>query len=168
MTKPITSLAWRGQSGKLSAQLLSRRQLFLYGQSGRPAARLVDRAHHSAARGVSPVRARHPFAIEAAVILPDHLHAIWTLPDGDADFATRWRLIKSGFSRASPGGERVSASRSAKGERGIWQRRYWEHTLRGEDDFTRHLNYIHFNPMEARPRRPRAGLAIFLVSPLGA
>ena len=113
------------------------------------------------------VRARHPFAIEAAVILPDHLHAIWTLPDGDADFATRWRLIKSGFSHALPEGERISASRSAKGERGIWQRRYWEHTLRGEDDFTRHLNYIHFNPMEARPRRPRAGLAIFLVSPLG-
>ena len=71
------------------------------------------------------VRARHPFAIEAAVILPDHLHAIWTLPVGDADFAarwrliTRWRLIKSGFSHALPQGERISASRSAKGERGI-------------------------------------------------
>src|SRR5437667_3388942 len=94
------------------------------------------------------VRARHPFAIEAAVILPDHLHAIWTLPDGDADFATRWRLIKSGFSQALPGGERISASRSAKGERGIWQRRYWEHTLRDEDDFARHLDYIHFNPVK--------------------
>jgi putative transposase len=65
------------------------------------------------------VRARHPFTMEAAVILPDHLYAIWTLPDGDADFATRWRLIKSGFSHALPGGERISSSRSAKGERGI-------------------------------------------------
>jgi putative transposase len=94
------------------------------------------------------VRARHPFAIEAAVILPDHLHAIWTLPDGDADFATCWRLIKSGFSHALPRGERISASRAAKGERGIWQRRYLEHALRGEDDFVRHLDYIHFNPVK--------------------
>jgi putative transposase len=91
------------------------------------------------------VRAQHPFTIEAAVILPDHLHAIWTLPDGDADFATRWRLIKSGFSHALPRGERISASRAAKAERGIWQRRYWEHTLRDDDDFVRHLDYIHFN-----------------------
>jgi REP-associated tyrosine transposase len=60
------------------------------------------------------VRTRHPFTIEAAVILPDHLHAVWTLPDGDADFATRWRLMKSGFSHALPGGERISASRAAK------------------------------------------------------
>jgi putative transposase len=93
------------------------------------------------------VRARHPFTIEAAVILPDHLHAIWTVPDGDADFATRWRLIKSAFSRGLPGGEQVSASRATKGERGIWQRRYWEHTLRGADDFARHVDYIHFNPV---------------------
>ena len=69
------------------------------------------------------VRARHPFAIEAAVILPDHLHAIWTLPEGDADFATRRRLIKSGFSHALPRTEGISASRAAKAERGIWQRR---------------------------------------------
>jgi len=94
------------------------------------------------------VRARHPFMIEAAVILPDHLHAIWTLPDGDADFATRWRLIKSGFSHALPGGERNSASQAAKDERGIWQRRYWEHTLRDGDDFAGHLDYIHFNPVK--------------------
>jgi len=96
------------------------------------------------------VRARHRFAIEAAVILPDHLHAIWTMPERDEDFATRWRLIKSGFSHALGGGERISASRAAKGERGIWQRRYWEHTLRDEDDFARHLDYIHLNPVKHR------------------
>jgi putative transposase len=94
------------------------------------------------------VRAQHPYTIEAAVILPDHLQAIWTLPVGDADFATRWRLIKSGLSHALPRGERISASRAAKGERGIWQRRYWEHTLRDENDFVRHLDYIHFNPVK--------------------
>jgi putative transposase len=69
------------------------------------------------------VRARHPFTIEPAVILPDHLHAIWTLPEQDADFALRWRLIKSAFSHGLMRGERISTSRVAKGERGIWQRR---------------------------------------------
>ena len=93
-------------------------------------------------------RARHPFAIEAVVILPDHLHAIWTLPEGDADFTLRWRLIKSAFSSALPRGERISASRLAKGERGIWQRRYWEHAIRDEADFERHVDYIHFNPVK--------------------
>jgi putative transposase len=91
---------------------------------------------------------RHPFSIEAIVVLLDHLHTIWTLPPGDADYATRWRLIKSGFSRALPRIEAISASRLGKGERGIWQRRYWEHTLRDEADFARHVDYIHFNPVK--------------------
>jgi putative transposase len=93
-------------------------------------------------------RRRHPFEIDAIVVLPDHLHAIWTLPEDDADFALRWRLIKSAFSRSLPGGECISASRVSKGERGIWQRRYWEHTLRDEADFERHVDYIHFNPVK--------------------
>ena len=95
-------------------------------------------------------RARHPFAIDAIVVLPDHLHAIWTLPEADADFALRWRLIKSTFSRTLPRGERISQSRSEKGERGIWQRRYWEHTLRDENDVARRVDYIHFNPVKHR------------------
>jgi putative transposase len=94
------------------------------------------------------VRGQHPFTIDAAVVLPDHLHAIWTLPAGARDFATRWRLIKSRFSHGLPSGERISVSRQGRGERGIWQRRYWEHTLRDEDDFLRHLDYIHFNPVK--------------------
>ncbi|QPF86968.1 transposase [Bradyrhizobium genosp. L] len=93
-------------------------------------------------------RERHPFTIEAIVVLPDHLHTVWTLPEGDADFVTRWRQIKAAFSRALPGGERVSASRAAKGERGIWQRRYWEHTIRDENDFARHVDYVHINPLK--------------------
>jgi len=80
--------------------------------------------------------------------MPDHLHTIWTLPPGDADFATRWRLIKTEFSRRVGYGEQRSRSRSLKAERGIWQRRYWEHTLRDEIDFERHCNYIHFNPVK--------------------
>jgi putative transposase len=93
-------------------------------------------------------RQRHLFTIEAIVVLPDHLHTVWTLPDGDADFALRWRLIKSAFSRHLPDGERISESRADKAERGIWQRRYWEHTLRDERDFERHVDYIHFNPVK--------------------
>jgi putative transposase len=94
------------------------------------------------------VRARHPFTLDAIVVLPDHLHAIWTLPPGDADYSTRWRLIKAVFSRGIEPNDRRSASREAKHERGIWQRRYWEHTLRDEIDFERHCNYIHFNPVK--------------------
>jgi putative transposase len=94
------------------------------------------------------VQQRHKFTLEATVVLPDHLHAIWTLPEGDADFAVRWRLMKSAFSRGLPLGERRSQSRSRKAERGIWQRRYWEHTLRDENDFERHVDYINFNPVK--------------------
>jgi putative transposase len=93
-------------------------------------------------------RRHHPFTIDAMVVLPDHLHAIWTLPRDDADFAKRWRLIKSAFSRSLATGERISDSRAAKGERGIWQRRYWEHTIRDENDFTHHMDYIHINPVK--------------------
>ena len=102
-------------------------------------------ALRSAFRGT---RAAHPFTVEAIVVLPDHLHTIWNLPENDCDYSTRWRLIKSGFSRALPPGERISKSRRDKGERGIWQRRYWEHTLRDERDFARHMDYIHFNPVK--------------------
>jgi putative transposase len=94
------------------------------------------------------VRQRHPFTIDAVIVLPDHLHAVWTLPEGGADFATRWQLIKSAFSHSLPSGERISESRVARGERGIWQRRYWEHTIRDERDFARHVDYIHINPVK--------------------
>ena len=93
-------------------------------------------------------RTRHPFSVDAIVVLPDHLHAIWTLPPGDADYALRWRLIKTYFSRGLVAGERRSKSRIAKGERGIWQRRYWEHTLRDESDYACHADYIHINPVK--------------------
>jgi len=97
---------------------------------------------------VSRARTLYPFSIDAWVVLPDHLHALWTLPEGDADFSTRWTLIKRGFSARIAKGESRSASRIVKGERGIWQRRFWEHTVRGEADFARHVDYVHFNPVE--------------------
>ncbi|MGH7871160.1 MAG: REP-associated tyrosine transposase [Candidatus Binatia bacterium] len=93
-------------------------------------------------------QSRHPFTIDAVVVLPDHLHAIWTLPSGDADYAMRWRLTKTVFSRGLEQLEERSKSRRLKRERGIWQRRYWEHTLRDEDDFEHHCDYIHYNPVK--------------------
>ena len=93
-------------------------------------------------------RVRHPFTIDAIVVLPDHLHAIWTLPECDADFPLRRRLIKATFSRNLAREEQISRSRLSSGERGIWQRRYWEHALRDEGDFARHADYIHFNPVK--------------------
>jgi len=90
----------------------------------------------------------HPFKIDAFVVLPDHLHAIWTLPKNDADFATRWGLIKSGFSRCIPKTERINKSRTTKGERGIWQRRYWEHLIRDDLDYKRHMDYVYYNPVK--------------------
>lgn len=97
---------------------------------------------------VSRARALYPFTIDAWVVLPDHLHAVWTLPADDADFSTRWTIIKRGFSARIAAGESRSASRIAKGERGIWQRRFWEHTIRDEADFRRHVDYVHFNPVK--------------------
>ena len=94
------------------------------------------------------VKEKHPFSILAMVILPEHLHAIWRLPPDDADYPLRWSLIKGGFSRILIKSERIRASRMAKRERGIWQRRYWEHQIRDEDDLARHVDYIHYNPVK--------------------
>ena len=97
---------------------------------------------------ISATRARLIFHIDAWVVLPDHMHCIWTLPPGDSDYPARWRMIKAGFSKSFPGRETVSTSRVRKGERGIWQRRYWEHTVRDARDYAAHMNYVHFNPVK--------------------
>ena len=97
---------------------------------------------------VKDVRSRHPFVIHGWVVLPDHIHCVIELPQGDSNFALRLRLIKSNFSKCIPKTERVSASRKARGERGIWQRRYWEHLIRDEVDFAAHMNYVHINPVK--------------------
>jgi len=81
-------------------------------------------------------------------VLPNHLHAIWTLPPGDADLSTRWRLIKTAFAKSFPKQERLSAVRKARNERGIWQRRFWEHMIRNETDYARHIEYCYINPVK--------------------
>jgi putative transposase len=97
---------------------------------------------------VRQVRARAPFHIDSWVVLPDHMHCLWTLPPGDADFPGRWRAIKTAFSKALPAGEWRSPVMESRGERGIWQRRYWEHTIRDDEDFAAHMDYTHFNPVK--------------------
>ena len=94
------------------------------------------------------VKRKHPFKMDAVVILPDHLHCIWQLPEDTDDYSTRWRLIKSEFSKSIEKGELVSKSRQRKGERGIWQRRFWEHLIRDDSDFQNHVDYIHYNPVK--------------------
>jgi len=89
-----------------------------------------------------------PFNTVAICILPDHLHAIWSLPTDDADFATRWNVIKGGLSRALPISRSRSASKIARREKGVWQRRYWEHAIRDDADLARHVDYVHFNPVK--------------------
>ncbi|MEM7019792.1 MAG: transposase [Pseudomonadota bacterium] len=99
-------------------------------------------------KGFRKVRKAHPFHIDAIVILPDHLHCIWTLSEGDDDYSMRWRQIKSAFSSELPGVEKRSDSRVKKRERGIWQRRFWEHLIRGDKEYARLVDYIHFNPVK--------------------
>ena len=82
------------------------------------------------------------------VVMPDHLHAIWQLPPGDSGYPMRWSLIKAGFSRGIAKTERIRESRLRKRERGIWQRRYWEHLIRDDKDLQAHVDYIHFNPVK--------------------
>ncbi|MDB5815799.1 MAG: hypothetical protein JWN23_2916 [Rhodocyclales bacterium] len=97
---------------------------------------------------IRSVRQAHPFEIIAMVVMPEHLHAIWQLPPDDADYPMRWSLIKAGFSRRLIKTEQISESRAGKRERGIWQRRYWEHQIRDDADLGSHVDYIHFNPVK--------------------
>ncbi|WP_316648095.1 REP-associated tyrosine transposase [Ovoidimarina sediminis] len=119
---------------------------------------------------VRKTRAAHPFRIEAWVVMPDHLHAVWTLPEGDTAYSTRWGAIKARFTRAVRDGGRVgfhptlrengirtvvgwnptlrSASKLRKGDAGIWQRRFWEHHIRDAADFRAHVEYCWFNPVK--------------------
>ncbi len=130
------------------------RRNFLAGGTFFFTATLADRTssgltdHVAALRSaVQLTRRQHPFTIDAVVVLPDHLHIIMTLPQGDADFPTRWQLIKRRFTAAvAKAGSPVLRHRN--GEYALWQRRFWEHSIRDQKDFERHVDYIHFNPVK--------------------
>lgn len=101
---------------------------------------------------IHAVRHQCPFIIDAWVLLPDHIHCLWTLPADDADYSKRWGLIKARVSKRMKNCplpyDSTSPSRKRRRESSIWQRRFWEHQIRDEDDFRRHMDYIHFNPVK--------------------
>jgi putative transposase len=96
---------------------------------------------------VVETQGRHPFAIDAVVVLPDHLHMFTTLPEYDSDYTNRWRLMKRRFTHAVVAAG-VSITRQQNGELTLWQRWFWEHTIRDDRDYERHVDYIHFNPVK--------------------
>lgn len=116
---------------------------------------LLERRRDTLVRHVDALREavrrtqrERPFHIDAWVVLPDHLHCVWTLPPGDDDFSNRWKAIKIRFVQGIPATERRSEVRVARGERGVWQRRFWEHAIRDDRDYTNHVDYCHWNPMK--------------------
>jgi putative transposase len=106
-------------------------------------------AHIEALRdAVRKAHRRRPFHIDAWVVLPDHMHCLWTLPEGDWDFPSAWREIKTAFAKSLPATEQRSPVMVRRGERGIWQRRYWEHTIQDDRDYAAHMDYVHFNSLK--------------------
>ncbi len=96
------------------------------------------------------IATKRPFKIDAFILLPDHIHCIWTLPEGDDDFSTRWRLIRSYFTRRCDikFRDNQTSNMQTKGLQGVWQQRFWEHQVRDEGDFASHVDYIHYNPVK--------------------
>ena len=103
-------------------------------------------------QSIESVRTERPFELLAMVLLPEHLHTIWTMPDDDSDFSSRWGQIKKQFTSTwlASGGCSLPAStkRAKRNERGVWQRRFWEHLIRDRDDMANHMDYIHYNPIK--------------------
>ncbi|ARU89794.1 transposase [Pseudomonas sp. M30-35] len=97
---------------------------------------------------VRATKARHPFHIDAWVVLPEHMHCMWTLPTNDNEFALRWKVIKHAFSKRLLVTEPRTVIQLHRRERGIWQRRYWEHLICDEQDYQLHFDYIHYNPLK--------------------
>lgn len=99
-------------------------------------------------QAIKTTKRSHPFTIHAWDVLPDHMHCVIELSENDCDFALRWRLIKMLFSRNIPKNEYRNEVRKKRRERGVWQRRYWEHLIRNEEDYRAHMDYVHINPVK--------------------
>ena len=132
------------------------RRLFVPGGDYFFTVNLLDRRTKLLTENIDALRAaysyvqnRHPFETLANCVLPDHLHCLWRLPVNDDDYSMRWRLLKSNFSKSLPCTTDPRKGRR-KGERGIWQRRFWEHLIRDAEDLDQHMDYIHWNPVKHR------------------
>jgi putative transposase len=111
----------------------------------------IDERRTALKEVVSEIARRHPFTVDAWVLLPDHLHCIWTLPEGDSDYSTRWALIKKDFTKnigKTASSHLPNQSRKQHREGTVWQRRFWEHQIRDDIDYKNHMDYIHFNPVK--------------------
>jgi putative transposase len=111
-----------------------------------------DIARSTLRTAINDVRQNYPFSIDALILLPNHLHCIWTLPDGDTNYTTRWRLIKTFVTKHCSEKlaleAQLTVSRHKRRESNLWQRRFWEHAIRDEADFAAHCDYIHYNPVK--------------------
>lgn len=148
-TRVHQALTLCGQGGTMAQYIRPKAQgasIFFTVALAEPGSDLLLREVERLRQAVRVTRAERPFAIDAWVVLPDHLHAIWTLPGGDGDFATRWRLIKARFSAGLPK-QGLSRSMAVRRERGVWQRRFWEHHLRGEEDCAAHMRFCRTDPV---------------------
>ena len=134
--------------GALSQKLHCRRHILFTVKLADPKLRLLVEHIDLLRAAYVDVQKQYPFETVAVCVLPNHIHAIWTLPPDDADYSLRWRLIKTKFSAHFPRAENLSASKQRRHERGIWQRRFYEHTVRDETDLQRCADYIHFNPVK--------------------
>ena len=149
--------------GALSQKLHCRRHILFHRQTRRPKIAPACRTYRLITCGLYDVQKQYPFETVAVCVLPNHIHAIWTLPPDDADYSLRWRLIKTKFSAHFPHAENLSASKQRRHERGIWQRRFYEHTVRDETDGLHPFQSRQTWIMRQCPR-----LGIFVVSPLCA
>ena len=113
-----------------------------------PKSRLLVEHINRLRKAYASVQKRYPFETVAICVMPNHLYAVWTLPDGDSDYSLRWRLIKTGFSNHFSASDGLSASKRRRHEKGIWQRRFYEHTVRDDVDLWRVVDYVHFNPVK--------------------
>jgi putative transposase len=130
------------------------RRLYLEGGLYFFTANLQDRSSALLTRRIEDLRAAYarmqrelPVETIAICILPDHLHCVWRLPERDHDFSTRWKVFKAQFTRRLSKRDGLP-ERDRKGERGVWQRRFWEHAIRNDEDLRRHIDYTHFNPVK--------------------
>ncbi len=155
MRHPAPPLSSKPQTAALSPDMPDYRRHRVPGGTYFFTANLLDRRSDLLVTHIGQLRAAlratrtdAPFHVDAWVVLPDHMHCLWTLPPGDSDYTARWRALKKAFTRSIPPGEPRSPTRQRRGERGIWQRRFWEHTIRDDRDYAAHMDYIHFNPVK--------------------
>lgn len=129
-----------------------------------------DTARQLLREAILKTRQNHPFTIDAFVLLPNHLHCLWTLPENDHNFSTRWNLIKSTFSKSAKpyyhNTQWMNPSKQKHRETTIWQRRFWEHLIRDDHDFEKHVDYIHWNPVKHGYVQQPRDLALFHLPPL--